>query len=127
MNGAAENYKFVNYQEWKGLKMLRDLVHDVEAVARIHNRDSIIPAKRSIGWIYLATCCHIRGKSDVMTKEYKDIKMIEHLPTALYAAMDGLPDNKVILVRTRVPIIQPDIVIELTGDGIQRDIKLEDI
>uniref|UniRef100_A0A8H7NNE1 Uncharacterized protein n=1 Tax=Bionectria ochroleuca TaxID=29856 RepID=A0A8H7NNE1_BIOOC len=118
-------YNVVDYQNWRGLKTLRDLVGDVLAVARIHKRDSIVPAKRSIGWIYLVTCCHIRGKTDLITTNYRTIKLIEHLPTALYAAMDGLPDNKVILLKTRSTIIQPNNVVNL--DDAQSDIKLEDI
>lgn len=63
-----DTHKVVDYQKWKGLKTLHRLVLDVEAVARIHRRDSIVPAKRSVGWIYFATCCHIRGKTDAVTR-----------------------------------------------------------
>ncbi|CAG9952760.1 unnamed protein product [Clonostachys rosea f. rosea IK726] len=43
--------------------------------------------------------------------------MIELLPTVLYAAMGGLPDNKLILIWT-------GNIIELTSDEVQRDIKM---
>ncbi|CAH0017947.1 unnamed protein product [Clonostachys rhizophaga] len=47
------------------------------------------------------------------------------LSAAVLLLLDDLPDNKIILVRTGVPIIQPGNMVALTHDDMQQDIKLE--
>ncbi|CAH0046144.1 unnamed protein product [Clonostachys solani] len=68
-------YKVVEYNQWKDLKRLREIVLQVEGISRLHQRDAIVPIKKSIGWFYLAMRCHIRGRTDAVTKFHQTIKM----------------------------------------------------